>query len=167
MPQHAAWADPARRTDVARPMKKLFIALLVGLALYGVQQRHPGLLQGLTGAPATTASSTSAQLRQAYEDRRSNLQVEGRAVVTRVLRDDLKDSRHQRFLMRTDDGLSLLVAHNIDLAPRVEGLREGDEIEFAGEYEWNDKGGVIHWTHHDPRGRHPGGWLKHNGRTYQ
>ena len=167
MPQHAAWADPARRTDVARPMKKLFIALLVGLALYGVQQRHPGLFQGLTGAPATIASSTSAQLRQAYEDRRSDLQVEGRAVVTRVLRDDLKGSRHQRFLMRTDDGLSLLVAHNIDLAPRVEGLREGDEIEFAGEYEWNDKGGVIHWTHHDPRGRHPGGWLKHNGRTYQ
>lgn len=167
MPQHAAWADPARRTDVARPMKKLFIALLVGLALYGVQQRHPGLLQGLTGAPAATASSTSAQLRQAYEDHRSDLQVEGRAVVTRVLRDDLKGSRHQRFLMRTDDGLSLLVAHNIDLAPRVEGLREGDEIEFAGEYEWNDKGGVIHWTHHDPRGRHPGGWLKHNGRTYQ
>lgn len=167
MPQHAAWADPARRTDVARPMKKLFIALLVGLALYGVQQRHPGLLQGLTGAPAATASSTSAQLRQAYEDRRSDLRVEGRAVVTRVLRDDLKGSRHQRFLMRTDDGLSLLVAHNIDLAPRVEGLREGDEIEFAGEYEWNDKGGVIHWTHHDPRGRHPGGWLKHNGRTYQ
>ncbi len=167
MPQHAAWADPARRTDVARPMKKLFIALLVGLALYGVQQRHPGLLQGLTGAPAVTASSTSTLLRQAYEDRRSDLQVEGRAVVTRVLRDDLKGSRHQRFLMRTDDGLSLLVAHNIDLAPRVEGLHEGDEIEFAGEYEWNDKGGVIHWTHHDPRGRHPGGWLKHNGRTYR
>lgn len=167
MPQHAAWADPARRTDVARPMKKLFIALLLGLALYGVQQRHPGLLQGLTGAPAASVTNTSALLRQAFEDRRSDLQVEGRAVVTRVLRDDLKGSRHQRFLMRTDDGLSLLVAHNIDLAPRVEGLREGDTIEFAGEYEWNDKGGVIHWTHHDPRGRHPGGWLRHNGRTYQ
>jgi hypothetical protein len=32
---------------------------------------------------------------------------------------------------------------------------------------WNPQGGVIHWTHHDPAGRHLSGWVKHNGRTYQ
>jgi len=43
----------------------------------------------------------------------------------------------------------------------------GDSVGFYGEYEWNSKGGVIHWTHLDPSGQHIAGWLKHDGKTYQ
>jgi hypothetical protein len=98
---------------------------------------------------------------------RSGEQMEGRGTVTRVLADDNDGDRHQRFILRLESGQTLLVAHNIDLAPRVAGLKEGDIVEFRGEFEWNDKGGVIHWTHEDPRGQHEAGWLKHQGRTYQ
>lgn len=111
------------------------------------------------------ASETTAE--EAYKNKQSDVQVKGEGVVTRTLADDNDGSRHQRFLIQTASGLSLLVAHNIDLAPRVADLKKGDKVEFYGEYVWNDKGGTVHWTHHDPRGRHVNGWIKHNYKTYQ
>lgn len=88
-------------------------------------------------------------------------------MVTKLLADDNDGSRHQRFLLTLPSGQSLLVAHNIDLAPRLSRLKTGDSVAFNGVYEWNAKGGLIHWTHRDPGGRHQAGWLKHSGQTYQ
>jgi hypothetical protein len=127
-------------------------------------------------SPATQApvpQSTQAlsgkdeALARAFERRARNLQVQGQGIVQRVLSDDDDGSRHQRFVVALASGQTLLIAHNIDLAPRVVGLREGDVVSFSGEYEWNPEGGVIHWTHRDPGKRHPAGWIKHNGRVYQ
>jgi len=83
------------------------------------------------------------------------------------LPDDTSGSRHQRFILKLSSGQTLLVAHNIDLAPRISSLRVGDAVQFYGEYEWNQKGGVLHWTHRDSRGSHVAGWLRHQGKTYQ
>ncbi len=104
---------------------------------------------------------------EAFRAERSNVQLGGEGRIVRILPDDNKGSRHQRFLLELESGHTLLIAHNIDLAPRIDKAREGDQLEFYGEYEWNAKGGVIHWTHHDPRGKHVGGWLKHQGQVYQ
>jgi hypothetical protein len=103
----------------------------------------------------------------AYASRASNIQVEGEGTVSRVLPDDVDGSRHQRFIVQLASGQTVLIAHNIDIAPRINGLVEGDDVRFSGEYVWNEKGGVIHWTHHDPGGRHVSGWVVHNGRTYK
>lgn len=93
--------------------------------------------------------------------------AEGSGTVVRLLPDDNEGSRHQRFILELASGRTLLVAHNIDLAPRINSLRKGDTVAFFGEFESNPQGGVIHWTHHDPQGRHPDGWLKHRGTVYQ
>ncbi len=99
-------------------------------------------------------------------ERRSGVMVDTRGIVVKTLRDDNDGSRHQRFLFELASGNTLLVAHNIDLAPRVP-LREGDEVRVYGQYEWNEKGGVLHWTHHDPAKRHEEGWIEHRGRRYE
>jgi len=103
----------------------------------------------------------------AFKNQRSDVQVQGKSVVSRLLQDDNEGSRHQKFIIKLSNGQSVLVAHNIDLARRISDLKTGDNIEYYGEYEWNEKGGLLHWTHHDPAGRHKNGWLKHEGIIYQ
>jgi hypothetical protein len=144
-------------------MKKLlFLVAAAALALGFARE------QGLSIAAFSPLSrDTDSVLQTAFNNRQSDLQVQGEGVVTRVLPDDNDGSRHQRFILRLGTGQTLLITHNIDLAPGVTGLDIGDTVAFYGEYEWNAQGGVIHWTHHDPHNRHVDGWLKHRGRTYQ
>lgn len=87
--------------------------------------------------------------------------------VIRLLSDDNTGSRHQRFIIELSSGQTLLIAHNIDLAPKIYSLQKGGFVKFCGEYESNSKGGVVHWTHHDPGNRHVGGWLEYNNRRYE
>ncbi|MCJ7773772.1 MAG: DUF3465 domain-containing protein [Desulfobacterales bacterium] len=144
-------------------MKKFLIIVVLGFALYGLYERNTAFFQSFTGK----SSASDQLLKSAYENRESNLQVGGSGVVIKILPDDLHGSRHQKFILRLSSGQTILISHNIDLAHRVNSLREGDKVEFFGEYEWNSKGGVVHWTHDDPDGLHKGGWLKHKGSTYQ
>jgi hypothetical protein len=118
-------------------------------------------------APSSSASSDGGtSVAEAFRARRSNVEVETGGRVLRVLPDDRQGSPHERFLVRVDGATTVLVAHNLDLAPRIP-LAAGDSIELRGEYEWSPKGGVIHWTHRDPDGRHQDGWIRSGGRLYQ
>ena len=130
--------------------KTLYLVLVLIGAYFVFEQRAP------TDQPAPNAGAETRQA-PASEQWRSGQQVRGQGTVSRILPDDNDGSRHQRFILRLSSGRTLLIAHNIDLAPRVSSLRTGDTVSFNGEYEWNDKGGVIHWTHHDPQGRHAAG----------
>lgn len=122
-----------------------------------------------TAGPAASGSaggSADDPVRALFDEHRSGVEVQGTGVVARILADDLDGSRHQKFILTTPGGVSILIAHNIDIALRLDGLSKGDRVDFLGDYEWSDKGGTVHWTHHDPSGRHQAGWLRRNGRTY-
>ncbi len=121
-----------------------------------------------TSTPYTPQPAISNPiLNHAFASGASNVQLQGYGVVEKVLPDDSEGDRHQRFILNVGGNQTILIAHNINLAPRIASIREGDTVEFFGEYEWKPQGGVIHWTHRDPRRRHVPGWLSHNGRVYQ
>jgi len=154
-------------------MKKLLLFAVIAAAFYFLN-RGPAPPQPDTGQQAPPAAATefapSANedpIAAAYSGQRSDVEVTGTGRVTRILGDDSLGDRHQRFILEVPSGHTVLIAHNIDLAPRVDALAVGDAVEFHGIYEWNDKGGVVHWTHHDPQGQHEPGWLKHHGKTYE
>ena len=143
------------------PLKRIRIAAFILLAV---------AFAGCGSGPSSRdgkAGDNDTPIGRAFNTGTSNVQVEGEGVVTRILSDDVKGSRHQRFVVRLASGQTVLITHNIDLASRVDGLREGDNVAFNGEYVWNAEGGVIHWTHHDPERRHVADWIMHDGRIYQ
>jgi hypothetical protein len=143
-----------------------WLNLAVALAL-GLLASGPAVLSAPAAAPPVEAPARrELSAREAFEGRRSGVWLRARGEVSRILRDDLEGGRHQRFILRLPDGLTVLVSHNIDLAPRVPAGR-GDAVEVFGRYEWNKRGGVIHWTHRDPGGRGREGWIRHKGVTYR
>lgn len=102
----------------------------------------------------------------AYQAKQSGVQVLGKGKVKLMLPDDTKGSEHQRIVVQISDDHTVLIAHNIDLAPRVS-TNPSETILFYGEYEYNDKGGVVHWTHYDPKGKHEDGWIEARSKIYQ
>lgn len=129
-------------------------------------------------APPVTKSAVSQDpapaapgptVADAYEGHRSHVWVEDSGTVTRLLREDTKRPRHERFVVRMDGGddLTVMIAHNIDLAPRVP-CKRGDTVSFRGEYIWSEQGGIVHWTHRDPQGgKDSGGWIRWRDFVYR
>ena len=143
-------------------IKRLLVGILV-LMLLGLGVPITVFDQAI----AKQTSASDAQLYDAFVNHSRDVSVEGSGAVEKILTDDLDGSRHQRFILRLSTGQTILIAHNIDIAPRVAQLRVGDNVIFSGRYEWNPQGGVVHWTHKDPQNKHTDGWLKYQGKVYQ
>ena len=139
------------------PLQLVLVVVLV-LAWKGLDLLKP---HGAAADPGSGRGPVAAARAAKAESRI----VEDRGIVKKLLPDDRDGDRHQKLLIECGDGTILLV-HNIDLAPRIE-TKPGDAIAFRGEYIWNEQGGLVHWTHHDPRGRHEGGWVRVGDRTFR
>ncbi|MCK5664415.1 MAG: DUF3465 domain-containing protein, partial [Thiotrichaceae bacterium] len=117
------------------------IVIIVGVVLNAFLDRSNDFLPSHEGLEQKTGGVVSQRLTNAYKNQQSDVQVDGKGFVIRILSDDTQGSQHQRFILKLSSGQTLLIAHNIDLAPRINSLLEGDVVEFYGEYEWNSKGG--------------------------
>jgi hypothetical protein len=136
---------------------------------YGQRVRRFGFALLLLLGPACVPTTTdSAAVERAYAEKRSNVEVTAQGAVTSVLADDSGPSGvHQRFIIRLAGSTqTVLVDNNVTIGQRAPVL-PGNGVSVHGEYVWNDQGGLIHFTHHDPAHTHEGGWIEVGGVRYQ
>ena len=135
------------------------------------RQRMPRVgivLLALVSAACTSATTDNAAVERDYAEHRSIVEVTAEGVVTSILADESGPSgAHQRFIIRLSGSTqTLLVDNNITIGQRAP-VALSDDVIVHGEYVWNDQGGLIHFTHHDPAPGHEGGWIELRGLRYQ
>ena len=89
------------------------------------------------------------------------------AHVIKTLPDDKNGPLHQRWIMEIENGITITVFHNVDIAERVPVI-VGSRLTVAGELEYGDKwkDPIMHWTHDDPQNRRQAGYVLFNGERF-
>jgi hypothetical protein len=154
---HSVFADDAEYHSSTRILSIPTVIIGNELLYDATLQLNP---EGLFSIVSYSETSLSNPINQP-------LLINGSGTVIRILLDDTEGSQHQKFILELSMGQTLLISHNIDIAPRIDLLQKGDVVSFYGEYVWNSQGGLVHWTHHDPDAQHENGWLRHENIIYQ
>ncbi len=172
-PRNRPTNSSSKRTSPSTLKQFLRVILAIIVAAFTILRWFRGRSASTsspTRAPASTESGTIARL---FREQRSDTWVETRGVVERLLPDDRDtydgSDTHQRLILCTDDGINILVAHNICTSDRVP-AKPGDRLTLRGEYEWTEKGGTLHFTHKPKfttRDASRSGWIDHAGRRYE
>jgi len=121
----------------------------------------------LLAACGGSAQPDDAAIAADFHNHRSNVEVTADGTVVRLLPDrSSATGTHKQFIIKLSSGdVTVEVEHNISIALRVP-VALDDHVIVHGEYVWNSQGGLIHFTHHDPKGTHEGGYIQDNGKTY-
>jgi hypothetical protein len=134
--------------------------------------RGRAILVALIGASLCACAASQAPddvaVCAAFSAQRSGVEVVAQGSVTHVLGVQAgRSSPHEGFLLRLDSGCAIVVRVevNTDFTGTIP-LSIGQRVLVKGDYEYYSRGGVIHWTHRDPRGRHENGYVDVNGTMY-
>ncbi|RFF29855.1 DUF3465 domain-containing protein [Wenzhouxiangella sediminis] len=121
---------------------------------------------GVAGCGGGDALPDNERLLNAFQQGRTGVWVSGHGTVAQLIGDvTIAGEAHQRVVVNVDDSLDLIVRHSVEASERVP-FAQGDPVAFQGRYEWNGRGGVLGYTHHDPEQPGEGGWIRHDGTTY-
>ena len=142
------------------------VGIIAGLAIILGGKMCLGSKTGPSSVKAQAELTGLAQIMDAVANKRAGITVEHWGTVTRTMSDDQGPENLQKFIVMLENGHMLLFAHNVKIASRVP-LAAGDRLEFRGRFDWNDVGGLIHRTHHDPQMVLDDGWLRHSGKVYR
>ena len=146
-----------RRPSPLRRYRRAALALALLLPIAGC------------GAHSLTEQADNKRICGAYAGQLTDGEVVGEGTVHGILGTRRGPSgEHEGFLLQLDGDCDLVlkVETNTDITGPVP-LHEGERVTVKGVYIFNAMGGLIHWTHHDPRGRHDNGYVLADGKLYQ
>lgn len=107
-----------------------------------------------------------AQIIQAQSQQARKVELTVTAPIKKMLREEDYREPHQRFLLMLSNGTTVLVANDLQYGTYAP-VQEGNVVRIHGEYIWNERGGVLHWTHKSDEPRHESGYIDFNGMRYQ
>lgn len=84
-------------------------------------------------------------------------------VVASILPEDHKGLPHQKYTIKVNNQITLLIVSNLDFG-RVP-LKVGKTVSVCGEFKKIGQG-MVHWTHFDPHGGHPDGFTIVDGQLF-
>jgi hypothetical protein len=158
---------PSRSTRNQKAMR-LFCILSTSLTLLSncsQAQQQPEMRPAVAPAAKNLAQDDNEVI-AAQSNRLIKVEVTVTAPIKKMLPEDDVGLPHEKFLILLSNGSTVLIAHDIKYAPVVP-VQAGDMVRIHGEYIWNAKGGLIHWTHHSDTPRHESGWIEFDGQRYE
>lgn len=138
--------------------------MLAGIFGCSMQAEPTALAEQGTYSSDTDLQTSDQQVLDAQSKGLSKVHVTFRAVVYKLLPDDTTGIPHQKFLLRLSNNSTVLIAHNTRLGPYLN-IQPGDVVDVSGEYVWNKKGGLVHYTHPSTSRFKEGGYLRVKNRV--
>ncbi|HUA08549.1 MAG TPA: DUF3465 domain-containing protein [Candidatus Acidoferrales bacterium] len=144
----------------------------------GIHRRAPslryralalGLALAAAGCSGHPEQPDNARICAAYGSGQSGVEVIGSGTVLALLgTSNGRSGEHEGFLLKLTGqcDLALRIETNVDITGPVP-LQPGETVVVKGQFEDDADGGVIHWTHHDPSGRHITGYVEAGGKFYE
>ncbi|MGI8968072.1 MAG: DUF3465 domain-containing protein [Chloroflexota bacterium] len=117
-----------------------------------------------TPSVAPDVRATCSHVQTDFSHRYSQVWVTLTARVVRLLPDSQGQYQHQRFIVQCPSGQTVLIVNDVSIGERAP-VRIGQSVSVRGQFIWNNQGGLIHFTHHDPAGGE-GGWIIDARRQY-
>lgn len=106
------------------------------------------------------------QLQTAIQNKKNAYFVEAANLsVTQLLPDDTQGLPHQKWVATLSNGLKIQIVYNLNMGLKVP-IKVGDKFAVGGQFIWTDQGGLVHWTHEDPKQVRPDGYVMYNNVIY-
>lgn len=166
---------PRPQTIISRQIGKGIAALIIagGAALFGLKSKNndkttKDVVPQAQQIESINQTDENYAILNLIAQKKPSVFIEAKNVkVIKLMRNDNRGARHQRFIVQFNNGVSLRAIYNLDLSEKVP-VSVGDLVSLGGELEYDDrtKEPLLHWLHSDPQKKRPDGYVLLNGKKY-